>query len=340
MFLEFPENAVSKGLSNPIEAFRYIKRECIYSLPCRIDLALRTHNIPKQQDKLAQLRNTPNFCLIVLDACRYDILNNIFDEYFIGELNPTKTVATSTFEYLQYNWPESYDYPYVTAATPVTSEEFNFDETDDRDGLPQSYETLQKYYRGYIPANHFNDLEEVWREAWDEELRVCPPEPVTEKAISKADGTSKLVAHYFQPHGPYVGAERPSIEREQSNYNDQNVKIDEDVWSEVRNGNISTGNLKRYYISNLNRALAAVANLIQETAFDKYVIIGDHGEALGEYGRYGHWKEHPYITVVPWGVIDSVKQDAPQMWKYNKNESIKTGNATTEERLRDLGYLE
>jgi hypothetical protein len=176
-------------------------------------LSHKTHDLQRQQDKLAQLRKKSNFCLIVLDACRYDVLNECFDDYFEGSIFPTKTIATNTFDYLQYNWPETYEYPYITAATPVTSEEFNFDGEDAGDGLPQTPEKIYEYYRGYVPANHFNDLKEVWRQEWNDDLRVCPPEPVTERAITYANNTSRMVTHYFQPHAPFIGEKRPSIER-------------------------------------------------------------------------------------------------------------------------------
>jgi hypothetical protein len=78
---------------------------------------------------------------------------------------PTKTPARSTFEYLQYNWSGTYEYPYVTAAPPATSEYFDFDGRDEGAGLPQESEALYKHYRGYVPANHLENLEEVWRDS-------------------------------------------------------------------------------------------------------------------------------------------------------------------------------
>jgi hypothetical protein len=268
------------------------------------------------------------------------VLNECFDEYFEGSISPTKTIATNTFDYLQYNWPETYTYPYIAAATPVTSEEFNFDGKDTGDGLPQTPERIYQYYRGYVPANHFKDLEEVWRQEWNDDLRVCPPEPVTKRAITRATSDSKIVAHYFQPHAPFIGEKRPSIERENSSFNDPNVKIDSDVWQEAKNGNISRSGLRTYYKSNLRRVLAAVANLVQNTDFDRYVIIGDHGEALGEYEKFAHSIEHPYVSVVPWATVSNIKSTAPRMWEQTENKDNNDEEITTRKRLKDLGYLE
>ncbi|WP_353633803.1 hypothetical protein ABSL23_11150 [Halobacterium sp. NMX12-1] len=331
-----PRNAVHRGLQNPTAVPGYIKSEVIDELRQQIRLGTSTASLPNQADLLAELRRKDNFLLIVLDACRYDYLKTLFGSFFYGDVRATRTVATNTFEYLQYNWPETYSYPYVTAATPVTSEEFKFDGEDSGDGLPQ--EDLYEYYRGYTPNNHFLDLEEVWRDFWDEELRVCPPEPTTERAVERAADASRMVVHYFQPHAPFIGENRPGLSRERSSIHEENVKIDQDIWEAVKSGKISKKELRKYYKSNLLRVLASVSELIVRTDFDRYVVIGDHGEALGEYGGFAHSIEHPFVNKVPWAKIEGVVESAPAMWDY-KSASSKDEMTTTRSRLQDLGYI-
>ena len=332
-----PRNAVRKGFKNPVKALKYIKTDWIDETRQQIRSGFSTANLTNQADFLAGLRQKDNFCLIVLDACRFDALNSNFSKYFKGYIKPSRTVATNTFEYLQYNWHSNYEYPYVSAATPVTSEKFDFDGGDSGAGLPQ--EDLYKYYRGYIPANHFQDLDEVWRNHWDEQLRVCPPEPTTEQGIERARNTSRMVVHYFQPHAPFIGSKRPNIKREKSGINDNQVQIDQDVWRALKSGEISKKKLREYYNSNLERALAAVLELVKSTNFEHYVIIGDHGEALGEYGGYAHSIQHPYVSKVPWATIEGVVDGAPEMWKYD-DDNIEGDMSTTRSRLQDLGYIE
>ncbi|MCF2238157.1 hypothetical protein KVP04_03310 [Halobacterium salinarum] len=333
-----PQDAVRSGIRNPTAIPKHIKRNVIDELRQQIRLGIATAALPNQADLLAELRRKDSFCLIVLDACRHDHLETLFPLFFEGRVKPTKTVATNTFEYLQYNWPETYAYPYVTAATPVTSETFEFDGQDSGDGLPQ--EDLYAYYRGYTPINHFTDLVEVWRDSWDSELRVCPPEPTTRRAIARADDAARMVVHYFQPHAPFIGERRPDLSRERSTIHDENVKIDEDVWDAVKSGSISTSELGQYYSSNLRRVLAAVSKLVSQTQFDRYVLIGDHGEALGEYGGFAHSMEHPLVNKVPWAEVETTKDGCPSMWEYDAPTEDETGTGTTRSRLKELGYIE
>lgn len=335
-----PEDAVRKGIQKPNEITKFLISRA-KSLAAGIHIALATENLDKQPDRLASLRKSDNFCLVILDACRYDALQQEFAKYFKGNIEPVKTPATTTFEYLQYNWTESYSFPYVTAAPPITSEEFDFEANDKGIGLPQDAEDLYDVYRGYIPANHFEDIIEVWRESWDIQLRVCPPEPVTKKAIRVAQGEQKMVVHYFQPHAPYIGSKSPSFEQmEAREIGDPNFKIDSKIWPAVQEGNISKKLLRKYYISNLQRVLGATAHLIRETEFNEYNIIGDHGEALGEYGGYQHGIDHPYVATVPWASVEEVIKGAPSMWNYTPSSNKDSRSVTTENRLRDLGYLD
>jgi hypothetical protein len=248
--------------------------------------------------------------------------------------------SLNTFEYLRYLWPETYDYPYVTAAAPVTSQQFNFQDGEEIDGLANDGAELLERYCGYIPNNHFMNLVEVWRESWDEDLGVCPPEPVTKTSIdlSSKAGTNRIVTHYFQPHGPFIGENRKTGSIEGYDSDVEGGAVEKGIWSAVKNGEISKKKLRSMYQSNLDRALAAVAELIRQTDYEKYIIMGDHGEALGEYGQYYHSIEHPKVRVVPWATVEGVRDDAPNMWNYQAQHDAV--NKTTESRLQELGYIE
>jgi hypothetical protein len=219
----------------------------------------------------------------------------------------------------------------------VTTEQFDFDGSDD---VPAEVPDLQEYYRGYVPAEHFPDIVAVWRRRWDEHLGVCPPEPVTEAALAQAGDTSRMVAHYFQPHAPYIGEHRALSEMDAHDTDMTGGAVDADVWAAVREGDISDDELRTLYRSNLRRAMAAVAELVRASSFERYVITADHGEALGEYGLYNHPRIeyfHPATRIVPWVEVSTVADDAPGMWDY---EGLRDSDADgTADRLRELGYL-
>jgi len=91
----------------------------------------------------------------------------------------------------------------------------------------------------------------------------------------------------------------------------------------------------------LQRVLIAVQNLVSQLS-RPVVITADHGEMLGEDGRYIHGGlPHPLLCEVPWFTVDE-----SMIGSNNQNISeSKTKPETTiseqdvEEQLRDLGYL-
>jgi hypothetical protein len=339
-FMQLPEYPIRKAIANPAKIPTYIRNEYISKPLSSTHSALIADDFEDQAVRLAQLRTTEDFCLIVLDACRYDFLNKEFDKFFYGDCEPIWADSLNTFQYLRYLWPETYEYPYVTGAAPVTSQRFEFEEGEDADGLGFEGRELLEMYCGYVPDNHFENLVEVWREFWDEDLGVCPPEPVTEAAINASDSaeTNRLVTHYFQPHGPFIGERQMTGSIDGYDTDVRGGAVESGIWSAVQNGEISKKQLRELYRANLRRALAAAAKLIHETDYDQYVIMGDHGEALGEYNRYYHGIEHPKVRVVPWATVDGVREDAPEMWEYTAARPA--NDETTVSRLRELGYLE
>lgn len=337
--MHLPEDAFRKAINDPGTAISFVWNDWVLDSLCHVHSALRQRGLPEQALYLPRLRRSDNFCLVVLDACRYDVFAEMFEEYFIGGTEPIWATGRDTFEYLRFLWPEVYDFPYITAASPVTSEKFEFNNWDSARGLAASGQQLFDDYGGYVPSNHFPNLVEVWRSSWDESLGVCPPEPVTDTAVEVIDDTAsnRAVVHYFQPHGPFIGDEEflGSIEKYDTDV--RGGGIEAGIWDAVRNGDITDRKLRRLYTSNLRRVLPAVCELIRRTSFDKYVLMGDHGEALGEYGKYYHSIEHPKVRVVPWATIEGVRTDAPEMWEYTPSEPTK--NKDTRARLRELGYI-
>jgi hypothetical protein len=330
---------VKKGLSNPTRVPGYLLDQCILDPLSKSHSAIIKDKYQQQPVKLAELREKEdNFCLIVLDACRYDYFDDEFDDYFYGRSEPMWAASINTFEYLRINWTETYEYPYVTGAAPVTSQRFNFDIGENIDGIATDGAELLQRYCGYIPDNHLEDLIEVWRSSWDEDLGVCPPEPVTKRGISLSKDASRMVVHYFQPHGPFIGSEKLKGHIEKYDSNVEGGAVEMGIWEAARSGDLSKSKLRNMYKSNLKRALAAVCELIRQTNFEKYVIIGDHGEALGEYGKYYHSIEHPKVRLVPWAIVEDVQDVAPDMWEYTTEG--RGVDKPAEERLRELGYLE
>jgi hypothetical protein len=283
-----------------------------------------------------------SWALIVLDACRYDRFRDIYPEYIEAETTPVAAAAKDTFGYLRKCWPEEYDVDYVTGAAPVTTQEFEFSEDEKADGLVFEGKDLYNIYGGYVPVDHINNIIEVWQDAWDESLGVCPPEPVTDRAIKVAPRSEQMVVHYFQPHEPYIGDTQILGNVNAVKEHLKGGAIGRGIWERVESGEITDNQLLEAYDSNLRRVMGEVALLINEISeeFDHIAVMGDHGEALGEYGQYTHSIQHPYVRVVPWGLIQGVNKNVISEISDRKTITEEGKNTMVETRLKELGYIE
>ncbi|WP_129115511.1 hypothetical protein [Halegenticoccus tardaugens] len=313
----------AKAAENPQKAVYKIK-ESIGAVPAEVHTKWKTDGLPRQAKKVQALRQEQEYLLIVLDACRYDIFSSIAPEYLtFKSLESVRSEGRNTFEYVSKCWNGTYeDVEYISAATPVNS-----DPREDYDN-----DTLSQLYQGYVPSEHINKIRDVWRESWDESIGITPPEAVTDATLEISG--QKAVAHYFQPHAPYIG--RQSLlghTNDDSSRPWEGEPVDVPVWEQVKFGDLSRKELRAVYESNLHRVLREVRRLVDETKIETIVVMGDHGEALGEYWAYEHPRiEHPYIRMVPWGVVNGVSE-------YPDKDDHETTNSDVTSRLEDLGYL-
>ena len=139
----------------------------------------------------------------------------------------------------------------------------------------------------------------------------------------------KIIIHFLQPHEPYIGYE-PTREKPQwikelkGEENNQRthqrglIESKTPVHSLINvaknligsNKNPIEKFVKKYdketlikaYRGNLEIALQEIKKLIQRLPDDKIVVTADHGELLGENGRYRHPRgsNDPILRQVPW----------------------------------------
>jgi hypothetical protein len=103
--------------------------------------------------------------------------------------------------------------------------------------------------------------------------------------------------------------------------------------------------LRTAYRENLRLVLREVAELVRHLA-GRIIVTSDHGELLGEKGRYSHFggSDDPLLTGVPWLVID--KKDREEIVDSGQGKEPATGQSGGEDeakikaRLRALGYLD
>lgn len=292
----------------------------------------QTAGLDGQVDQLDALRASDEYLLIVLDACRFDYLEDVFDDWFRGDLKPVRSAGRDTFEYVRLCWPDQHDITYLSGATPINAADIDYE-----------IDAFNELYGGYEPTEHINEIVDVWDSGWDESLGTCPPWEVTDATLERLD-EDQLVAHYFQPHAPYIGRDCQFLGHNKT----ENARphagepIDKPIWEAIRYGDATQEDLREAYAANLKCALREVARLVDEAPHDNIVIMGDHGEALGEWGVYSHPRtEHPHIRRVPWATVDGLTD-------YASDELAEAGgdwadgvetDGSVATRLEQLGYI-
>jgi hypothetical protein len=241
--------------------------------------------------------------LILLDACRYDVLAEMSQTAVIEDaISP----GSSTPDFLQ-----------AAAETGV------FDETVYVSGNPQSGNHSPGALEEHIP---------VYQRHWNEALSTVQPADIYDTVRENLDRGQPIVAHTLQPHYPHIcriGSETMPVPG-----GIHPSQFDEDWFqrgefqSMLANGLIDLERAQRSYQASVKYAWDSASEFAAELTSEGYrvVITADHGELFGEHG----FVEHPVgvdvsqLVRVPWIVFEPTGDH-------------ETPNSITD-RLEALGY--
>lgn len=224
--------------------------------------------------------------LVVLDACRYDYFEKNYRDYFDGELSKVLSPASSTIPWLHATWPDYYDLIYLSGNPYVNSTMFP---------------------GRFFAKPHFREIVDVWNFGWSDEYHTVPPEAISVALLGA--GGHKTVAHYMQPHHPYIGETKIRFniktdrEGEIRTFSQMSAKLKD----AIRHGRISMDTLRQAYEDNLKLALASFGGVVDKLK-GRIIVTADHGEFLGEHKEYlfhPDTEDHPILREVPWCVIDN-----------------------------------
>ncbi|WP_026046163.1 hypothetical protein [Halorubrum sp. T3] len=259
--------------------------------------------------------------LVVLDACRADLLRSVAPDFeFLGGVETVRSVGSSSSEWLENTFV---DRPETARTAMVTGNTWT-----DR----------------YLDAGAFAALDEVWKYAWDEAAGTVPAAAVTDRAIALARerGPDRLVVHYMQPHHPFVPEPLDGddgLARTGSHSNAGNP------WVLLRRGEVSVERVWAAYEANLRHVLGEVESLAANVD-GRIAVTADHGNLFGEWGLYGHPMHAPVpaLLAVPWATIDGADEETreptltpPEPLPVSR---VHGGEGETDrDRLRALGYL-
>jgi hypothetical protein len=271
-----------------------------------------------------------DYCL-VLDACRYDVFSDIYDEYLDGSLEKRRSLGSSTPEWAYRTLDGNHDIAYFSGNPFINSLGIPLNEL--KWGASCDYE--------WTATDHLAEVIDVWKHGWDDDLGTVPPENLAASLRDNQDAverTDRTVLHYMQPHAPYLsrgkGRKLKQIQKGIRSQEDAEEVASDDggalsalsdsirpkvedtlegselaqkagLWLEldptdvVKNG--TRGAALALYEENLRIALEEIAELVPELD-GKVVVTADHGEAFGEEGVWEHHIEThiPPLMEVPW----------------------------------------
>jgi hypothetical protein len=139
----------------------------------------------------------------------------------------------------------------------------------------------------------------------------------------------------MQPHLPPLSGPEYEIQRT-TPIKGEGAAGEKSVWERTKTGSIDKNNIKRAYKKNLDPVLDEVSILLNNFDAQKAVITADHGNYLGEGGRWGHpeyeWRSP--VRHVPWWETVSTDQYTHDPDSYKTTEE----KISREEKLEALGY--
>lgn len=298
--MNIPDQPIQKAMNRPWEAVKYAFNE-ILSIP-EYHFSRIFGWQPFQHDWDV---------LIILDACRFDVATE--QETSLGPPERVYSLGANSPRWIQRSFQ-------LATETQLNS-------------------------TGYISANPFTNLapddklafvDNVLQYAFDKELGTVPPRPVTDRAIEhiRAGHADRYIVHYIQPHLPSVQEDGevtefispPDMEASTSN-----------PWKDVESGVRDSNEVINAYKNNLSPVIDEVELLLENINAEMVSITADHGNYLGEFGRYGHRYDcgiHPAVRFVPYWEKSATDRQTHDPKQYNH----KSGNVSRNERLEALGY--
>ncbi|GKZ14548.1 hypothetical protein [Haladaptatus sp. T7] len=247
--------------------------------------------------------------LILLDACRYDIFRDL--NPFSGELRAVESRGSATVEFLKGNFRNQ-----------------EFTDTVYASANPQYYK-----HREEINCSFHAEIE-VWNQHdWHPEWGTILPETMNKDVLETVEQypNKRLIAHYLQPHRPFIGETAKSHPLLGVEFNRLGTpETDSETYLNA-------------YQETLSWTFKELSDMLNELP-GKTVITSDHGHLISERGSpipisgQFHWRGNHVdkLLTVPWLELpveerrdifdgDSYKRDSPK-------EDVS-------DRLKDLGYM-
>ncbi|MFB1066324.1 hypothetical protein [Natrinema sp. H-ect4] len=358
---------LKRGVENPeyIPRFLYGKLLAPYT-----ELYRRHHNIPKQKPRILDFTSQNEFVIVILDACRYDYFEEEYQLFFDGNLEMAWASASWTGDYVENIWTEEHDLSYITAAPHISdfsakNRGRQYRPSEHLREIIPVWDTDWSPTLGVAPASAVTE-KALWRAQTQDNTRLVvhymqPHSPFIGDRQILPWGLDKSMSERINPKeaiqstGEFNGTQEQLPDEigleEIQEYNLGAKELEsmgmtlpsETIKSRVESGDISVKELQAAYRDNLRYVLAEVKRLVNRVECP-VVVTADHGECLGENGRFFHPDiPIPTLRKVPWfrvsddeiGIIPVQDGDVSE---YESEEA--PDEQEIKSRLRQLGYVD
>lgn len=243
--------------------------------------------------------------LLILDACRFDVLSEVAETAVI---QPIRSPASSTPEFLdQARERGVFEGTIYVSANPQTEKK--------RPGTDIS-------------------LRPAYEEGWENRLGTVPADRVFGVVRNALEESNTVVGHVMQPHYPHIcridGHTLPVPNGlHPREFEDDNLEKS-GLQALLASGAVSLNRARRSYEICLRYAWESASSFAASLASEGYhvAVTADHGELFGERG----FVEHPVgiridpLVTVPWVTFGS--------------ESTESHQTDTKDQLKALGYVD
>lgn len=294
--------------------------------------------------------------LVILDTCRPDTLRQISDDYSsIDAVESMRSVGSMSAEWMLNTFRTEYREEIAKTAfvsgniwsDRIFNERFHKHQRHGYDMIHRGRPHWQP-----VEADAFAHYETVSAVA-NQGDRLHPeneaiPHILTDRTIAVGRNVShdRLIVHYTLPHLTFIAdalawspGERSEGELMGGLDATRELRAEERSYGPVRRGEVSPETVRQSYVQNLRLGLDYVNVLLRNVDAETAIISADHGEALGEYGLWGHPWSFPGSPVkeVPWARTTATDERTYEP-RYEPLERSPTAHER-EQLLRDMGYL-
>lgn len=222
--------------------------------------------------------------LIILDAARPDYVHRLWPQF-----GTVRALGGITHRWLEHFWKLVQEPMVYFTANPVVT----------------------KVHKKVNPPGV--TLVELWRNKWEIfgpcRLGSVHPQNVNAAVIrylGKQPCRRRLVVHYLQPHGPYIGDIGLPVQVGNLNDGPTGKKGDRSVMACIKGKYFTWQDVRLAYDSNLRLVMPYAMDMtrtLKRQGYTRIIITADHGEALGDRHSnkqfYGH-------AGIPYALIQDV----------------------------------